>query len=130
MKQTRDGTRVVHRDFNPKSLIGIAAPLSNERPHPAKSKCRWITAETRHSAVHCCRGGEVLLRFLLLPCVSVELAEAEVAVGDEGRMPIRSAIAAASRYASMASVAAGGSSAVAAAPSSQLARATIATSPA
>jgi hypothetical protein len=26
----------------------------------------------------------VLLRFLLLPCVSVELAEAEVAVGDEG----------------------------------------------
>src|SRR6266566_526280 len=34
-------------------------------------------------AVHRRRGGEVLLRLLSLACAPVELAEAEVAVGDE-----------------------------------------------
>src|SRR5262249_26867557 len=37
-----------------------------------------------HLAVHRRRGGEVLLRLLALVCAPVELAEAEVAVGDEG----------------------------------------------
>src|SRR5262249_49153352 len=37
-----------------------------------------------HLAVHRCRGGEVLLRLLTLARALVELAEAEVAVGDEG----------------------------------------------
>jgi len=37
-----------------------------------------------HLAVHRHCGSEVLSRLLTLACVSVELAEAEVAVGDEG----------------------------------------------
>src|SRR5215470_16020835 len=37
-----------------------------------------------HLAVHRRRGGEVLLRLLALARAPVELAEAEVAVGDEG----------------------------------------------
>src|SRR5262245_11148513 len=37
-----------------------------------------------HLAVHRRRGGEVLLRLLALARASAELAEAEVAVGDEG----------------------------------------------
>src|SRR5437773_6574703 len=37
-----------------------------------------------HLAVHRRRGGEVLLRLLALTRAPVELAEAEVAVGDEG----------------------------------------------
>src|SRR5262250_3001149 len=37
-----------------------------------------------HLAVHRCRGGEVLLCFVALARASIELAQAEVAVGDEG----------------------------------------------
>ena len=40
-----------------------------------------------HLAVHRRRGGEVLLRLLALARAPVELAEAEVAVGDEGAHP-------------------------------------------
>ena len=40
-----------------------------------------------HLAVHRRRRGEVLLRLLALAGAPIELAEAEVAVGDEGRMP-------------------------------------------
>src|SRR5262245_5616977 len=40
-----------------------------------------------HLAVHRRRGGEVLLRLLALARAPVELAEAEVAVGDEGHAP-------------------------------------------
>jgi hypothetical protein len=42
-----------------------------------------------HLAVHRRRGGEVLLRLLALARAPVELAEAEVAVGDERCNPIR-----------------------------------------
>src|SRR5262249_62142932 len=42
-----------------------------------------------HLAVHRRRGGEVLLRLLALARASVELAEAEVAVGDDETHPTR-----------------------------------------
>ena len=53
--------------------MGIASPLP---PAPARTHA--------HLAVHRRRRGEMLLRLLALARAPVELAEAEVAVGDEG----------------------------------------------
>ena len=61
-------------------------PLELICPHPSSfsADLRLLQPEPHvHLAVHRRRGGEVLLRLLALARAPVELAEAEVAVGDE-----------------------------------------------
>src|SRR5262249_3596283 len=64
------------------SKAGNSTFLSESRMR--RRLCLLQPVRHPHLAVHRRRGGEMLLRLLTLARAPVELAEAEVAVGDEG----------------------------------------------
>src|SRR5215467_5694948 len=95
------GDRLGEADRLSKRLLGTPRDGQNGGPSASTGGWRWSTDGTSsadllnlrlrllqpvrhvHFAIHRCRGGEVLLGLLALAGASVELAEAEVAVGDE-----------------------------------------------
>jgi hypothetical protein len=70
-------SRLLLRIMNPSD----AATLIRDRGNP--DEMAGLAVALAHLAVHRHGGGEVLLRLLPLACAPVELAETEVAVGDE-----------------------------------------------